>query len=79
METVTKHIIKHCEGIAIASFIGSGINGNYVLHPRYPPPVRRRIASFIGSGINGNFLSDIRSDFPNIEIASFIGSGINGN
>ena len=38
----------HC----IASFIGSGINGNIAVE--VPVPDSERIASFIGSGINGN-------------------------
>ena len=39
--------------IAIASFIGSGINGNNYLNPR-DIGNQLDIASFIGSGINGN-------------------------
>ena len=37
----------------IASFIGSGINGNTTVDRFFAPP-KLEIASFIGSGINGN-------------------------
>ncbi len=59
-----------------ASFIGSGINGNFNGLPISGNLVTT--ASFIGSGINGNkcYTSHNLSFFLT---ASFIGSGINGN
>ncbi len=65
--------------LRIASFIGSGINGNQDY--QFPRMVYRLIiASFIGSGINGNVNgSNNSSGVRDAKIASFIGSGINGN
>ena len=63
----------------IASFIGSGINGNAIAQQDLTWHTKRTmIASFIGSGINGNPLSQTRYAVV-LQIASFIGSGINGN
>ena len=42
----------------IASFIGSGINGN--IKSNYAT-LHHNIASFIGSGINGNFIIPLES------------------
>ena len=65
--------------MGIASFIGSGINGNgRVLF--FPQGEVLLIASFIGSGINGNSSRlTLQQHCQNKAIASFIGSGINGN
>ena len=62
----------------IASFIGSGINGN-LSSKRERCLTRNIIASFIGSGINGNAFASSEGNSGGSEIASFIGSGINGN
>ena len=60
----------------VASFIGSGINGNNL--QRRVLQQRFSVASFIGSGINGNSVVENPHANP-VEVASFIGSGINGN
>ena len=64
--------------LQIASFIGSGINGNnkQMLENSLE---QHLIASFIGSGINGNFVDFLEALADKPLIASFIGSGINGN
>ena len=53
MET-SKLVLLLKTGKGIASFIGSGINGNTGFSLLTLLPIR--IASFIGSGINGNCL-----------------------
>ena len=53
MET-TFNGIKDVLGILVASFLGSGINGNKPLHD--VPMKSYKVASFLGSGINGNVL-----------------------
>ncbi len=50
METKKVHLLLSYP--IIASFIGSGINGN--LGSTYQVATGEAIASFIGSGINGN-------------------------
>ena len=76
METETLHSKVLISG-RVASFIGSGINGN-LKENNLKRQAESRVASFIGSGINGNlYVDNVQREVK--QVASFIGSGINGN
>ena len=53
METLRQAIAPTSIVQFIASFIGSGINGNRAVR-KFTRKTGTKIASFIGSGINGN-------------------------
>ena len=77
MET-GENLIMEYSNYWVASFLGSGINGN--LQDNSQEEEEEEVASFLGSGINGNRLAPRRSqDLEALEVASFLGSGINGN
>ena len=78
METHEKDCAEISSNNKIASFIGSGINGNKTSYGHVFLHILR-IASFIGSGINGNQHQNTFWILLSRKIASFIGSGINGN